>query len=73
MSKKNGFIADTAEKVCEALFGGEDAYKRLGDVMSEIEIFIEEAINSVHYLDCNYWKPEPIGEEEGRKILEEIE
>ena len=73
MRKKNGFIADTAEKVCEVLFGGEDAYERLKNVMSEIEIFIEEAINSVHYLDCNYWKPEPIGEEEGRKILEEIE
>lgn len=73
MSENNDFIAGTAEKVCEALFGGENAYKRLRDVMSEIGIFIEEAINSVDYLDCNYWKPEPIGEKEGRKILEEIE
>lgn len=73
LSENNGFIAGTAEKVCEALFGGEDVYERLKDVVLEIEIFIEEAINSVDYLDCNFWKPKPIGEEEGQEILKEIE
>lgn len=73
MSENNDFIPGTAEKICEALFGGEKACERLKDVISEIGIFIEEAINSVDYLDCNYWKPEPIGEKEGWKILEEIE
>ena len=73
MSENDDLITDTAEKICEALFGKEYIYERLKDVMLEIGIFIEEAIDSVDYLDCNYWKPEPIGEEEGRKILEEIE
>lgn len=73
ISRNDGFILGTAEKICKALFGGEDVYKRLKDVILEIEILIDDAIHSVDYLDCNYWKPSPIGEEEGWKILEEIE
>ena len=73
ISRNDGFIPGTAEKICKALFGGEDVYKRLKDVILEIEILIEKAIDSVDYFDCNYWKPEPIGEKEGRKILEESE
>ena len=73
MSENDALIPGTTEKICEALFGKEYIYERLKDVMSEIGIFIEEAIDSVDYLDCNFWKPKPIGEEEGRKILEENE
>ena len=66
-------LSPHSREICEAFFGKEDVYERLKDVVLEIEIFIEEAIDSVDYLDCNYWKPDPLGEEEGQEILEEIE
>ena len=75
--------SEVTRRLSEVLFGNSNnARKRLNEIMLGIKSSIEKLSKDPYYfyfyffndyLDCNYWKPSPVSEEEGRKILEEIE
>ncbi|MBR1843992.1 MAG: hypothetical protein IJ793_03945 [Opitutales bacterium] len=75
--KQKSYLSATgkaAYEISKAFFNEASVSNRLKQIMFEIEHFVKYVLEDpCFFSDCNYWGQPHIGEEEGRKILEEIE
>ena len=75
--KQKSYLSRTGKaeyEISKAFFNEASVSNRLKQIMFEIEHFVKYVLEDpCFFSDCNYWGRPHISEEEGRKILEEIE